>query len=312
MNAFIMTRIFTFALMLLALDRLHAETVRVMTFNLWIGGEAGKQPLTQTVAAIQLAKADVVGLQETEGLPGPDGKRPDNTAKLAKMLGWHYLDQGGRTAILSRYPIVSTTPRKWGVKLALPSGGQFYVFNVHLAAAPYQPYQLLGIPFEKSPPLKTEAEAVQSARSARLAQTERMLAEVKAVRAEGIPIFLTGDFNEPSHLDWTAAAAQAQRCPLKVDWPTSNTVVAAGFADAYRTLYPDPVTHPGLTWTPITKPSDPKDRHDRIDRVYFFEAKVTAVKIVGESAGNADVFLARYPSDHRAVVVEAELARKSP
>lgn len=39
--------------------------LRVMTFNLWIGGEAGKQPLVQTARVIRMARADVVGLQET-------------------------------------------------------------------------------------------------------------------------------------------------------------------------------------------------------------------------------------------------------
>ena len=44
------------------------ETVRIMSFNLWHGGDAGKQPLEQTIEVIKNAKADVVGLQETSGL----------------------------------------------------------------------------------------------------------------------------------------------------------------------------------------------------------------------------------------------------
>ncbi len=44
-----------------------AESTRVMTFNLWEGGDAGKQPLSQTLEVIRAAKADVVGLQETLG-----------------------------------------------------------------------------------------------------------------------------------------------------------------------------------------------------------------------------------------------------
>ena len=41
------------------------EAVRVMSYNLWHGGDAGKKPLDQTVAVIQKSQADIVGLQET-------------------------------------------------------------------------------------------------------------------------------------------------------------------------------------------------------------------------------------------------------
>src|SRR5262245_6035933 len=57
--------------------------VRVMTFNLWHGGDAGKQPLERTVEVIKQAQADLVGLQETEGLAA-EGPRPDRAAEIAK------------------------------------------------------------------------------------------------------------------------------------------------------------------------------------------------------------------------------------
>src|SRR5688572_10283536 len=48
-----------------------AESIRVMSFNLWHGGDAGKQPLSQTLEVIRAAKADIVGLQETGGYELP-------------------------------------------------------------------------------------------------------------------------------------------------------------------------------------------------------------------------------------------------
>ncbi len=234
------------------------EVVRVMSFNLWHGGDAGKQPLDRTVAVIKESKADLVGLQETAGL-APRGKpRPDRAAEISKRLGWHYLDQGGNTGIISRFKIDAVTPRKWGAKVKLPSGRQLYLFNAHLAHSPYQPYQLQRIPYGNAPILKTEAEAVKSAQDARGGQVARMLAEVKAIQSEGLPVFVTGDFNEPSHLDWTAAAVKAKYCPLAVQWPSTKAVEAAGFVDAYRVIHPDPVKKRGLTWTPTTKADDPK------------------------------------------------------
>ena len=65
----------------------------------------------------------------------------------------------------------------------------------------------------------------------------------------GIPTFLTGDFNAPSHLDWTEAAVGLRpHVKYAMPWPVSMAVEAAGFRDAYRELHPDPVADPGLTW----------------------------------------------------------------
>jgi endonuclease/exonuclease/phosphatase family metal-dependent hydrolase len=290
------------------------ETIRVMSFNLWHGGDAGKQPLEQTIEVIKQSRADIVGLQETAG-NAPEGEpRPDRAAEIAHGLGWHYVDQGERTGIISRFSIVATTPRKWGARLELPSGRQLYMFNAHLAHAPYQPYQLLDIPYEGAPFLRTAEQAVRAARDARGAQVERLLAEVRAVATEGLPMFVTGDFNEPSHRDWTTAAAEAGQCPLCVEWPSTKTVEDAGFVDAFRAVHPDPIQHPGRTWTPTTKVSDPNDRHDRIDFVFVHgtAAQIKSVKLVGESQEFADIIVEPYPSDHRAVAAEIQLAPSEP
>ncbi len=290
-----------------------ADIVRVMSFNLWHGGDAGKQPLAQTIAVIQAAKADIVGLQETAG-NAPNGEpRPDRAREIARRLGWQYIDQGGRTGIISRFNIVAATPNKWGARLELPSGRQLYMFNAHFAASPYQPYQLLGIPYGDGEFVKTEREAIQAARAARGDQVTRMLAEVKTVLPEQLPVFITGDFNEPSHRDWTPEAAAANLCPLPVQWPTTHAVEAVGFVDAYRSVHPDPTKRRGLTWTPTTSLDDPKDRHDRIDFVFASGAvRVRAAHVVGESPQFADIVVTPYPSDHRAVVAEVELLGALP
>jgi hypothetical protein len=56
------------------------ETVRIMSFNLWHGGDAGRQPLDQTVEVIKQSQADMVGLQETAGLAPEGQQRPDRAA----------------------------------------------------------------------------------------------------------------------------------------------------------------------------------------------------------------------------------------
>lgn len=295
-------------LLLSALAAPAADTLRVMSFNLWVGGESGGQPLAQSAAVIRAARADVVGLQETHGAER-DGRRPDRGAELAKLLGWHHLNQGGSPGILSRWPIVTNTPGRQGAVVRLPSGRTATFFNVHLMHAPYQPYQLLGIPYGDGRFIRTANEAVAEARAARGRQVEALLAELRPALAAGGPVFLTGDFNEPSHQDWTPRAAAAGKVPLAVEWPSTLAVTAAGLRDAFRAAHPDEVARPGWTWTPTTRPDDPKDRHDRIDFAFTGGPGVTvkSCEIVGESAANADLVVTPYPSDHRAVVAEVEV-----
>jgi endonuclease/exonuclease/phosphatase family metal-dependent hydrolase len=280
----------------------EAEAFRVMTFNLWQGGEEGKQPLEQSIKAIQAGRSDVVGLQETGGLER-DGKRPDNARRIAEQLGWSYVDQGNGTGVISRFKIIGHTPAKLGVRVELPSGKSMWLFNVHFAHAPYQPYQLLKIPYADAPFIETAEQAVLEARQAREWQVAALLGEIKKIREEKTAILITGDFNEPSVLDWTEDVYRAGRCPVAVRWPTTAAVLAAGFTDAYRKTHADPLKSPGYTWTPITGEDDPKDRHDRIDFVFAGGgAKVTKAEIVGERIQRADIVVKPYPSDHRAVV----------
>lgn len=300
----------TFSLPLSAESPATPDSIRIMSFNLWHGGDAGRQPLEQTAAVIKAAKADIVGLQETHGhAPEKNKPRPDHAAKLAAILGWNYLDQGGRTGIITRFKITANTPSKWGATIELPSDRKVHHFNAHFPHAPYQPYQLLNIPYENGPFLKTAEQAIAAARQSRGKQAAAMLAEMKPFLGKDDITFVTGDFNEPSHHDWTENAAKAGLCPIAVEWPTTKAVIDAGLIDAYRAVHNDEVKHRGLTWTPITKITDPKDRHDRIDFVFASSnVKVISAQVVGESKDHADIIVTPYPSDHRAVVVQVAVS----
>ena len=276
--------------------------LRVMTYNVLYGGTKRGQPLSQTAKVIRESGADIVGLQEIGG----------NAKELASLLGWKYLRHGSG-AIMTRYEIVESydgriKPRlgSGGVRVRLNSGREVYVFNVHLNPYPYQPYQLLGMGKD---PIKTEAEAIAAAHKTRGSQIEDLLGKIGKLPNKSLPVFVTGDFNEPSHLDWTEAAAKSGRHPVKVAYPSSSAMCALGFEDAWRAFHPDEMKHPGYTWTPLSKPDDPKDHHDRIDFVYFRGKgiEVKAAKIVGENRETADIVVSPYPSDHRAAVAEFAL-----
>ena len=157
------------ALVMVVVVPLHAQaeaaSLRVMSYNLHRGGVVMlKQPLSQTAKAIQLAKADIVGVQETRS------PRGDKLEELANLLGWNH-DMGKGSNILTRYEIVEPLYR--GVKVKLDSGRHAYIFNVHLSSHPYQPYQLLEIRprWHKHTNditfIKTEDEAIEWAKKAR-------------------------------------------------------------------------------------------------------------------------------------------------
>jgi exodeoxyribonuclease III len=260
--------------------------VRVMTYNIYVGGTRLGQPLEQTVAVIQAAGADIVGLQE----------QSHHADDIAAALGFDHRVHGNSPAILSRWPIVSASPQ--GIVVELPNDRRAHVYNVHFAPYPYQPYDL------RDEKLNSAAEAVAAARETRGSAVRALLNEARPALDRDAIVFITGDFNEPSHLDWTpAAAAAGMNFGYAVRWPTSTALADAGVTDAFRAVYPDPVKRPAPTWTPLADAAD-NEVHDRIDLIYFAGRGVEAVdaRVIGEDGADADIVVTPYPSDHRAVV----------
>jgi endonuclease/exonuclease/phosphatase family metal-dependent hydrolase len=294
-----------------------AETLRVMSFNIWGGGMNEGKGIEETLAAIRAAGADVVGLQETRLEPDPCtatdcAATGDSIAPaLAAALGWHVHDQTAvngalwANAIISRYPIGAVSPNDLGVAIDV-NGRRVWLFNIHLDDEPYQPYQLLGIEYGPAPFLATAAGAVDFANRTRGPALDLLEADLAA--AEGAAVFVTGDFNEPSVLDWTPAVVAAGMKPLAVDWPTTGRLMALGFMDAYRIVHPDPVAKPAYTWTPRYDEAATDDEPDRIDFVFVRGEAVTVTEaaIVGEDGPRSDIVVTPWPSDHRAVVAEVE------
>jgi endonuclease/exonuclease/phosphatase family metal-dependent hydrolase len=295
-----------------------AETLRVMSFNIWGGGANEGKGIEETVAAIRAAGADVVGLQETRLEPDPCtatdcAATGDSVAPaIAAALGWHVHDQTAgnaalwANAVISRYPIGAVSPNDLGVAIDV-NGRTVWLYNIHLDDEPYQPYQLLGIEYGPAPFLATAAGAVDFANRTRGPALDLLQADL--VAADGAAaVFVTGDFNEPSVLDWTPAAVAAGQKPLAVDWPTTGRLMALGFVDAYRAVHPDPVAKPAFTWTPRYDEAATDDHPDRIDFVFVRGEGVTVTEaaIVGEDGPRSDIVALPWPSDHRAVVVEVQ------
>jgi endonuclease/exonuclease/phosphatase family metal-dependent hydrolase len=261
-----------------------ADPLTVMTFNVWYGG--AQVEFDRIGNAVKATGADVVGVQEPEG----------NLRRIADVAGMSYADE--TLHLISHYPIYAV--ERGGVRfayVAVGPGRMVAIGNVHLPATPYGP--------ELVRDGKSAAEVLKTERETRLGEIRPYLRPLARQARAGVPTFLTGDFNSPSHLDWTpetAAVRPQVKYPLR--WPVSAALEGAGFRDSYREVYPDPVARPGLTWTAGTPPPRVRRREtlDRIDWVTVSGPATTlASRLVGEPGGpDVDVGVP-WGSDHRAV-----------
>lgn len=292
---------------------LAPTVIRAMSFNILYGGDevdpvgpgdhwcqrpAGCQAnVERVVTAIRAANADIVGLQEGTG----------NGCRIADALGWHCAP---RLQVISRYPLIDP-PGANGLYVfaEVAPGGLVAVANVHLTSDPYGPY----FPREGW----TLQQVLDQEAELRLPEVQQHISILPGLAADGIPVILTGDFNSPSHLDWTAGVSTVRpiEVPYPIDWPVGRALANAGFHDSYRAAHPDPVAHPGFTWTA----GYPRERkgvevHDRIDWV-LTAGPITTLDsdVVGESAyGDTGIAVDPWPSDHRAVVSELSVVPGDP
>ena len=132
---------------------------------------------------------------------------------------------------------------------------------------------------------------------------QKVLPYLKKYSAEtdSVPMIFGGDMNTPSHLDWGEETRQIHN-GLVVPWYSTKVLEDLGLIDTYRTLNPDPITHPGITWD--TKGI--KDEH-RIDYIFYKGPKLKAIQSESYKAFlNEPISIngktITYPSDHGFVV----------
>ena len=95
---------------------------------------------------------------------------------------------------------------------------------------------------------------------------------------------------------------------------------SAGFTDTFRMLYPNPVQHPGVTWSPMFRFKGEGEEQvdqcfDRIDRLYLKNpatpkdgltlqpTSAHVLPLVWEDENLATIDR-EFPSDHGAVVID--------
>ncbi|MEV8543761.1 HAD-IA family hydrolase [Streptomyces sp. NPDC051572] len=261
--------------------------LRVLTWNLWLGGSKVDDHRTKQLKAIAETGADVVGLQETGGTAAEE---------LAEALGWHHHRAGENLGVISRHPITARFGDPdvgfygaAGVRIAVAEGREVDLWTCHLDYTPYGPYESAydGLP----------AADLIAHEDVRLAQMRDTLSRIAEAAEDAVPVVLVGDLNSPSHLDWP-----------DVEWPVTKAAADAGLRDSYREAHPDPATDPGHTWSPIHPVNEDgsgrPEPQDRIDYVLHRGLTVLDSRtfVVGTPSPWPDVSSNCWPSDHAAVL----------
>ena len=266
----------------------YANTTQfsVMTFNIENGGT--QVDFNKVVEAVKKSGADVVGIQEAWG----------NTRRLAEALGWQYYDL--RLHIVSRLPLYETRQSKGLFVFVEVTHAKFVAMtNMHLPDEPYGP----GLIHKGA----TASAVMANERQVRLPTALIYMNAIASLAKTGMPVFLTGDFNSPSHLDWTKATVTVlQNHRYVVTWPVTKMAEKIGLIDSYRKIHPDPLKNSSATWPstrPVVKNStdgfNPSalDIPDRIDFIFTAgHASVLDSQVISNPA------ISPWPSDHYAVV----------
>ncbi len=246
------------------------DTMRVLVWNVLHGANDVVDGAEKALAIIRDSGADVVLMQESYDI---DGERPLLGAWLAEQLGWNqWQADSPHLCILTRFDIAERfTHEPWhavGARLVDDRGRDFIAWSIWIDYRDYITWKL------REEPTITDDNLLESefVRSQRLPQAKGIIAKLEALGHLdlSIPLLVGGDWNTPSHLDWTLDTSRVYKRRRALDLPVSLAMEEAGFIDTFRTVHPNPVQRPGITWSPMYRTSDGKAQgFERIDRLYI-------------------------------------------
>ncbi len=301
----------------------QSESLTIMQLNIWQDGTkvpGGKQGIVDEIARL---KPQIVLLSEC-------GISKDLSEELAKRgLIYHRAKNGD--GVLSTFPLTADQAMPYCLRAELDGGkwGKIVVYSMHLyfmGYACYLPRGYDGNTWQKMPERTSNVQALieMNASSGRPEVAKKIAKDAEPFLEAGNLVFLGGDFNEPSHLDWIEATKDlTDHNGIVMEWQTSKNLADAGWLDAYRLAYPDPVTHPGFTFPADNPAADVKilawapesDERDRIDFIFthqrnplqLIEAGLIGPETMIErgkrgkepATGKLLKPVATWPSDHR-------------
>ena len=272
-------------------DRPSRDVV-VMQINVWQEGTTVSGGYNAIVNEISHHNPDFITLSEVRNYGGVDftAKLIEDLAKKGKV---YYSQRSDDTGLLSKYPISSfetifPLANDCGSIYKLISevdGVKFAVYTAHLDYknyASFLPRGYDGASFQPiaAPVVDLKAIKEQNLKSMRDDAIKLFIADAKKENEAGSIVIVGGDFNEPSHLDWTVETKDLyDHNGVVYHWDVSMMLQNAGYIDSYRELYKSAVTHPGFTYPSDNVDIDnvgqlswaPKaDERDRIDFIYYY------------------------------------------
>ncbi|MFD2158432.1 endonuclease/exonuclease/phosphatase family protein [Rubritalea tangerina] len=291
------------------------DRLRVLVWNVWRGTNKVDQGPEKALALIKESKADVCLLQESYDI---EGERPQFGPWAAEQLGWNvWQGKSPHLCVMSPYTMDQTFFHKaWhaiGAELTDPKGRKLHAFSIWID------YRSGAGAYLRAHPSASDQEVLdgESERSGRVAQAAGILKYLEAQSLLGLktPLLVGGDWNCPSHLDWTEATAKAFPYRRALKLPVSWSMLEAGFVDSFRAVYPDPVKQPGDTWSPLFREKDGEVLPlNRIDRLYYKSnrevpmLRAVSAKVYPEVLEDNAIPVEdrAFPSDHAALLIEYE------
>lgn len=310
--------------------------LRMMAFNIWrsgvldnLAGEAaGRENLRQLIEFVRSVDPDVLFMVETYG-SGPaitDGLNAglpadrrytgvQITREADTVPGTDNLWLFTRLPVEKVYPPLQdgdlTSFNFGGARLGLPNGEHIHAFSTWLHHTDGAWNLTNQSALESTLGLSrtyADAQVLATDQRRRIGMATTLLRErlQTYVGDDDGPVFLGGDFNTLSNLDWTSQFANAPgHGGLTLEWPATKLFDDAGFVDTYRWASPDAGRFPGRTWSPYAGFGYAPGRID-----YIF-ARGTDVRVLAshthtrrleqhQSSELNDIF--PFYSDHGAVV----------
>ncbi len=315
--------------------------VDFMAFNIWQEGTSVSNGLVKIRKIIAKANPDIVGFTEVRNYGGKDW-----TTKIVDELsseGFHYHRgyAGGDVSVISKFPIQESS-------LIFNGEGSIAGFNIdingetiivacgHLDYTYYACYLPRGYnggspnwnmidDGNGNPDPVTDINQILSY-NLLSTKDEQVNAFLNYAKSKTEPVIFMGDFNDPSHLDWTVnTSTMFGHNGLVIPWQNTVLLADSGFTDCYREFFPDEVSNPGITWPSYvhgkgsTSWTPLADERDRIDYILYkggdIQTKYAALVGPRESYEYNELsttftanenFIAdtlEWPSDHKAVFV---------
>ena len=326
-------------LFILHLPVLAQESASFMTFNLWNEGASVPNGLNKIKDVIVETSPDVICFTEVHNYNNQDWTSTIINALSSAGQTYYASYVGGDVSILSKYPITNSALVYYGqgsiaiFKIQLLSQ-PIHVACAHLDYTYYAPYLPRGYyggtpnwnmiddgTGNPSPVLNVNQILSYNLQSLRDEQINTFLNYSNSIST---PIVLMGDFNEPSHLDWTAGNGLLfNHNNLVIPWQNTTTLQNNGYTDSFRAYFPNPYNNPGITWPSYTHQvgstswTPLADERERIDYIFYKGSNVLTLysSLVGPKESYAfnqpttsytfnENFIADnllWPSDHKAV-----------